>query len=170
VRHIVKIIGFTVSTIVLSITLLPMGLSHAVSGEEAIKARVHFMKNDIYDHFKVLAAFSKKGVGTLADVESNAMALAELAKEIETHFPKDTGRGNYPDKVTRALPAIWKDWDGFKKDIQRLADQSSKLAHLAKEGNKDAVVNFIGKSGKYSKTQIGCAECHESFQGPKVKK
>jgi len=169
-HNVVKLMGFVVATTILGVTLLPMGPSHAASGEEAIKARIYFMKNDIYDHFKVLAAFSKKGVGSLDDVEKNARALADLASKIEAHFPKNTGRGEYPDTMTRALPDIWKDWDEFKKGIQRLEDQSGKLALLAKEGNKDAVVNFIGKSGYYSKTQIGCAECHKSFQGPKVKK
>lgn len=169
-HHIVKLMGFVLATTILGVSLLPLERSHAASGEDVIKARIYFMKNDIYEHFKVLAAYSKKGVGSLADVEENARALAELSNKIEAHFPKDTGRGNYPAKLTRALPDIWKDWDEFKKGIQRLADQSGKLARLAKEGNKDAVVNFIGKSGYYSKTQVGCAECHKSFQGPKVKK
>ena len=72
--------------------------------------------------------------------------------------------------MTRALPAIWKDWDGFEKDVQRMATESEKLARLAKEGNKDAVVTMIGTSGSYGKTKIGCAECHQTFRGPTAKK
>jgi cytochrome c556 len=169
-RLAVKIMGVAAMTVIAGITLLPMGPTDAASGEQAIKARIDFMKGDLYDHWKVLAAYGKKGKGSLADVEKSANALAKISKKIPEYFPKDTGRGKYPDKMTRSLPVIWKDSEGFKKDIQRLADQSEKLARLAKEGNKDAVVTLIGTSGKYSKTKIGCAECHKTFRGAKVKK
>jgi cytochrome c556 len=46
-------------------------------------------------------------------VEKNATALAKLAEKLPAHFPKDTGRGKYPDKLTRSLPAIWENWDAF---------------------------------------------------------
>ena len=166
----VKIMGFVVATAVSSVTLLPMGSSHAASGEEVIKARIDFMQDEVEEHWKPLAAYAKAGKGSLADVEKNARALANLAKKIPAHFPKDTGRGNYPDDATRALPAIWKDWDKFEKDVQRLATESDKLARLAKEGDKDAVMTMIGATGSYARTKIGCAECHESFRGARAKK
>lgn len=150
-------------------TLLPPQSSYAASGEEIIKTRINFMKDEVEAQFKVLGAFAAKGKGSLADVEKSAMALVTLSEKIPEHFPKDTGRGNYPDKTTRALPEIWKDWDGFQKDVKRLADESAKLARLAKEGNKDAVVELIGPSGRYGKTKIGCVECHDTYRGAKVK-
>ena len=164
-----KIMGLVAATAVSGVTLLPMGLSYAASGEEVIKARVNFMKDEMERHWKPLAAFASKGVGSLADVEKNAGALVKLAEKIPAHFPKDTGRGKYPDKLTRALPLIWEDWDGFKKDNQRLAQESEKLAGLAKEGNKDAVIELIGTSGSYNRTKIGCAECHKNFRGAAAK-
>jgi cytochrome c556 len=127
------------------------------------------MKDEVQGHWKPLAAFAKKEAGSLEDVEQNAAALAKLAEKIPAHFPKDTGRGKYPDKLTRALPAIWEDWDGFKQDIRRLAQESEKLARLAREGKKDEVIEMIGRSGSYGKTKIGCAECHNDFRGPQVK-
>jgi cytochrome c556 len=169
-RLAVKMMGLAVVTAVSGAALLPMGPSHAASGEEVIKARIDFMDDEIGGHWKPLAAFAKAGKGSLADVEENARAIAILAKKIPAHFPKDTGRGNYPDKMTRALPAIWTDWEGFKKDAQKLAEGSDELARLAKEGNQNAVVTLIGKSGSYGKTKIGCAECHETFRGAKAKK
>ncbi len=166
----IKIMRLTAATAVSALTLLSAAPSHAASGEEVIKNRIAFMKDEVGGQWKTLAAYAKNGAGTLADVEKSARAMAELTKKISAHFPKDTGRGNYPDDVTRALPAIWKDGAGFQKDIQRLADESGKLAQLAKEGNKDAVVAMIGSSGSYARTKIGCAECHESFRGPAPKK
>lgn len=169
-RVAVKILGLVVVTAVSGVTLLPVGLSHAASGEEVIKTRIEFMKEEVQGYWRPLAAFAKTGTGSLADVEKNARALANITKKIAAHFPKDTGRGNYPDDVTRALPAIWKDWGGFEKEVQTLAIESDKLARLANEGNKDAVVNMIGTSGSYARTKIGCAECHEKFRGPAAKK
>jgi cytochrome c556 len=165
-----SIAGFVLATAVSGVTLLPMGPSHAASGEEVIKARIDFMKDDMEAHWRPLAAYAKSGTGSLADVEKSARALGALAKKIPAHFPKDTGRGNYPDKLTRALPAIWTDWEGFNKDVQRLADESEKLASLAQEGNKDAVVTMIGTTGSYNRTKIGCGECHETFRGAAAKK
>ena len=168
-RLAVKLLSFAVVTGVLATTLLSAAPSHAASGEEIIKSRVNFMEDDIGAHWKVLAAYAKSGKGSLADVEKSAMELAKLAKKIPEHFPKGTGRGDYPDKVTRALPVIWTNWDGFQKDAQALADRSEKLAELAKSGDQEKVVSIIGKSGSYSKTQIGCAECHKEFRGKRVK-
>ena len=141
----------------------------AQSGEEVIKSRINFMKDEMEAHWKPLAAFAAKGVGSLADVEKNATALATLAKKIPQHFPKDTGRGKYPDKMTRSLPAIWQDWTRFQDDVQLLVDNSEKLARFAREGKKDEAIQLIGTSGSYGKTQIGCAECHSDFRGPRVK-
>lgn len=149
--------------------LLPAASSYAASGEEVIKARIAFMENDLGGQWKVLAAFARNGTGSLADVEKSAKAMADLTKKIPGHFPKDTGRGNFPDDMTRSLPVIWKDAERFQKDVQRLADESEKLALLAKEGNKDAVVAMIGASGSYARTKIGCAECHDTFRGPRTK-
>ena len=169
-RIAVKISSLVVATAVCGVTLLPMGPSHAASGEEVIKARVAFMQDEMEGHWKILAAYAKNGTGSLVDVEKSARALVGITKKVSAHFPKDTGRGNYPDDVTRALPAIWKDGEVFQKDIQRLAVESEKLASLAKEGNKDAVVTMIGTSGSYARTKIGCAECHETFRGARAKK
>ena len=152
-----------------AVLFLSAGPSGAASGEEIIKARVNFMEEEVQGQWRVLAAFVK-GKGSLSDVEKSATALANLSKKIPAHFPKDTGRGKYPDDVTRALPAIWTNWPEFEKDVKRMTDESEKLARLAKAGDKEAVVALIGESGRYPQTKIGCAECHESFRGPRAKK
>lgn len=169
-RIAVRIMSFLIVTAVSGVTLLPMGPSHAASGEEVIKARVAFMEDEMGGQWQILAAYAKSGKGSLADVEKSARALVDLTKKIPAHFPKDTGRGNYPDDVTRALPAIWRNWEEFQKDAHRLAGESERLANLAREGNKDAVVTMIGTSGSYARTKIGCAECHETFRGARPKK
>lgn len=169
-RVAIKVLGLVVLTAVSGITLLPVGLSHAASGPDVIKARIAFMEDEVEAHWRTLAAYVKAGQGSLADIEKSARALANLAKKIPAHFPKDTGRGNFPDDVTRSLPIIWKDWSGFEKEVQRLATESEKLAVLAKAGDREAVLNMIGPTGTYNRTKIGCAECHETYRGARPKK
>ena len=166
----VKVVGIVIAASASSMALLPIGPSYAASGEEVIKNRVNFMEEEIGAQWKVLAAFAKGGKGSLADVEKSASALVSLSKKIPAHFPKDTGRGAFPDHLTRALPVIWTDAEGFQKSAQRLADESAKLAGLAKAGDKDAVVAMIGETGSYNRTKIGCGECHQTFRGERVKK
>jgi cytochrome c556 len=165
-----RIVGLAVTASVSSFLLLAATSTQAASGEEIIKARINFMEEDVQGQWRILAAFAKAGKGSLADVEKSAMAIANLSKKIPAHFPKDTGRGKFPDDATRALPAIWTDWSSFERDTKRLTDESEKLAQLAKAGDKDAVVAMIGESGSYARTKIGCAECHEKFRGERVKK
>lgn len=153
--------------VLLGAVATPLTVVHAASGEEVIKARIDFMKDQLEAHWKPLAAFVK-GQGTLADVEKNARAISKAAHEIPKHFPRDTGRGKYPDKLTRTLPAVWEDWDGFKKDTQRLVEGSDRLARLAREGKKDEALELIGPGG-YGNTRIGCVECHDNFRGPRAK-
>jgi cytochrome c556 len=168
-RFPVGIVGVATAMFVSGMALIAAQSSHAASGDEVINARIDFMKEDLGGHWRTLAAFAKGGKGTLADVEKAANAIASTAKKIPTHFPKDTGRGKYPDSLTRSLPAIWTDWAKFEKEVQRLVDGSTTLARLAREGNKEAVVSTIGASGSYARTSIGCAECHKAFRGPAVK-
>ena len=167
-RLAVWITGFVAPTVVFGAAVLATGMSYAASGEEVIKARIAFMEDELGANWKPLAAFSSKGVGTLADVEKHATAIANLAKKLPAHFPRDTGRGKYPDKLTRALPVIWENPEAFKRATQQLADGSAKLAQLAKEGKKAEVIDMIGP-GSYQRTKIGCAECHDDFRGERVK-
>ena len=164
-----KFMALVVMAFVTSVAILPIELTHAASGEEIIKARVAYMDDDVGRQWKVLAAFGKGGTGSLADVEKSAATLAELAKKLPTHFPKDTGRGNFPDKMTRSLPAIWTNAAEFQKISQMFATESAKLAALAKAGNKDAVVDIIGNTGSYNRSKLGCGECHEKFRGDQAR-
>src|SRR5262245_7626553 len=157
----VKIVSIVIAASASSVALLPVGSSHAASAEEVAKNRINFMEEEIGAQWKILAAFAK-GKGSLADVEKSALALSNLAKKIPTHFPKDTGRGVVPDHLTRALPVIWTDPQGFQKVTQNLAEESAKLAALAKAGDKDAVLTMIGTGG-YNSSKIGCNDCHEKF-------
>lgn len=122
------------------------------------------MKKVVGKNWKAIKAYAKKGEGTPAAVAAHAEAISKAAAKIPALFPKGTGRGDYSDKMTRALPAIWKDWSGFEKGAKALATESAKLAVIARNGDKDAIVKQIGATGK-----LGCGGCHKPFRGAKVK-
>lgn len=159
-----KILGMAITAAIAAVLLLPVGSPNAASGEDAIKQRRELMKKVVLKNWKPIKAYAKKGEGTAPAVAAHAAALNKAAGKITALFPKGTGRGDFSDKETRALPAIWKDWAGFEKATKALADESAKLAMVAKSGDKDAIVKQIGATGK-----LGCGGCHKPFRGAKVK-
>lgn len=145
------------------IFLMGMPASNAADGKAAIEERRKLMKS-ISKDFKPIKAFVKSGKGTAADVEKQAKAINASTAKVLALFPKGTGRGEFSDKETRALPAIWKDWAGFEKANMALADESAKLAKIAATGDKDAIAKQVGVMGK-----VGCGGCHKPFRGAKAK-
>jgi hypothetical protein len=83
-------------------------------GEEVIKARVSLWRMTS-EGTEAACRIWKKWTGSPADVDKHAMGLVNLAKKLPSHFPKDTGRGKFLDKLTRALPAIWDNPEGLRK-------------------------------------------------------
>jgi cytochrome c556 len=134
----------------------------ALMGDAAIKARKDAMKSFSANN-KVIQAFVKDGKGTTADVADKATAIAATAKQIPELFPKGSGRGDFPDKVTRALPAIWTDMAGFDKNAKALVAESAKLAGIAKAGDKAAITKQVAEVGKV------CGACHKAYRGDVVK-
>lgn len=135
----------------------------ALTGEAAIKARQDAMKSNSKD-MKVIQAFVKDGKGSAADVAKSATSIAESSKKIPSLFPKGSGRGDFPDKVTRALPAIWKDMAGFEKAANTTVAEAQKLATVAKAGDKDAIAKQVAVLNKE-----GCGGCHTNYRGEKAK-
>lgn len=138
-------------------------ISAAMMGEEAIKARKDAMKSLSKD-MKVIRAFVKDGKGSAKDVEEKAAAIVAIAKKIPTLFPKGSGRGDFTDKQTRALPKIWSDWAGFEKAAMTLETEAGKLAQAAGGGDKKMIADATGTLGK-----MGCGGCHKPFRGAKAK-
>lgn len=138
-------------------------ISAAMMGEEAIKARKDAMKS-ISKDLKTIRAYVKDGKGSTQDVEEKAAAIAAIAKKIPSLFPKGSGRGDFSDKETRALPKIWSDWAGFEKAAMALETEAGKLAGVAEGGDKKMITDQTGKLGK-----AGCGGCHKVFRGEKVK-
>lgn len=157
-----QVLGMAILAAVAAALLLPAGAPSAASGEEAIKQRRDLMKKVVGKNWKPIKAFAK-GKGSSADVAKHAAAIHEAAGKITALFPKGTGRGDFSDKATRALPDIWKDWSKFENAAKTLANESAKLVKVADAGDKDAISKQIGATGK------ACGGCHKPFRGAKAK-
>jgi cytochrome c556 len=159
-----RLVVAVASAAVAGLALISAGTIHAaLTGEAAIKARQDAMKANS-KHMKVIQAFVKDGKGSAADVAKSAKEIAETSKKIPSLFPKGSGRGDFPDKTTRALPTIWKDWAGFEKAASTTAAAAEKLATVAKAGDKDAIKKQVAVLSK-----DGCGACHKTYRGEKAK-
>lgn len=136
----------------------------AMDGKDAIEKRVALMKGNILKPYLVIKKFVSDGAGTAGDVAESARKLSAAAKEITPLFPKGTSRGEFDEKMTRALPKIWEDWKTFEGTAAALGVEAAKLASVAEGGDKDAIAAQFGMIGKN-----GCGACHKPFRGAKVK-
>ncbi len=136
----------------------------AADGKDTIEKRIALMKNGVLKNYLYAKKFVKDGEGTAEGVVKHAKLLSEASKDVVALFPKGTGRGEFDDKTTRALPKIWEDWTGFKAVADTMTRESAILAEVAAGGDKEAIVAQFGKMAKAS-----CGGCHKPFRGAKVK-
>ena len=157
--------GFKVA---IAATILAMsgaiGVAVAADGEEAIKMRVDHMKTHIAKPFGAIKNFVEKGEGTAEDVEKNAKMLSDAALKIPEGFPKGTARGDYDEKMTRALPKIWENWADFESKAKALSDEAATLALVAAGDDAEAIKAQFVLVGKN-----GCGACHKDYRGDQVK-
>ncbi len=136
----------------------------AAEGKMAIEMRLKLMKGGVLKNFLYVKKFVKEGKGSTAGVAAHASLLNDASTQIVAYFPKGSGRGDFDEKTTRALPKIWENWRGFEAAAMRLTDESANLARVAAGGDKDAIAKQFGRMGK-----LGCGGCHKLFRGAKVK-
>jgi cytochrome c556 len=90
------------------------------------------------------------------DISGHAQALGVSARMIAAAFEKPVSAGK-----TDAKPEIWKNWDEFKADADKLAEASDELAKVAAGTDMNAIMAQVKKVGG------ACGKCHESFRKPK---
>ncbi|MBN8812908.1 MULTISPECIES: cytochrome c [unclassified Sphingomonas] len=84
-----------------------------------------------------------------------ARALAGWARAIPGMFP--AGSGAAPSE---AQPAVWSDRAGFEARAADYAAAATKLAELAKAGDKAGFAAQFGEVGK------ACKACHDAYRKP----
>ncbi|MEO8605282.1 MAG: cytochrome c [bacterium] len=121
----------------------------------------NWLMNDLGDQAEnINDAFDLGDEGFDTEVIARAAgAIAMSAHRIPNLFPKGS-----TDPKSRALPAIWENWDKFTALAKQLEDQAFKLSQAA--GAEDDE-NLKEKSTKLFAT---CKTCHEQFRKPSDKK
>jgi cytochrome c556 len=90
------------------------------------------------------------------DIAGHARAININSKMIAEAFKKPVSAGK-----TDAKPEIWKKWDEYKADADKLTEASEELTKVADGGDRGAIVARVKKVGE------ACKNCHESFRKPK---
>jgi cytochrome c556 len=109
---------------------------------------------DINEAFNVGAEGFDTGI-----IQRTAQQMALNAHRIPSLFPKGS-----TDPNSRALPAIWENWDKFVALAKQFEDQANSLSSAA--GDEDDE-NLKEKAQKMFAT---CKSCHDQFRKPKDKK
>lgn len=84
-----------------------------------------------------------------------ARGLANWAKAIPGMFPAGS-----TSPTSEALPAIWSDRANFEARAADYAAAATKLADLAKAGDKPGLAAQFGEVGK------ACKACHDAYRKP----
>jgi cytochrome c556 len=111
-------------------------------------------------HMGALAGMAKGEVTFTDEAAFHAEALNQLSQNLERLFPEGTGK-DQTEEESDALLVIWEKPDEFREAIQKLQQESAKLAELTASGSFDQVAfaQQIGQLGKQ-----GCGGCHETFR------
>ena len=143
------------------IGLCAAGATQALAADEpenVIKYRQAVMKA-IGGHIGAIAGVVKGEVSYTGDVAAHARGIQEMSQLVSKLFPKGTDSGMH--KNTRALPAIWQDWDKFGAAVKAFQDASANLVKIAEAGDPAAFGGGLQGLGK------SCGGCHKPFRAEK---
>jgi cytochrome c556 len=87
------------------------------------------------------------------EVARNAAVAEQMSKLPWDAFVAGTDKGD-----TRAKPEIWTNAAKFKSAAEKMQQEISKLAQVAKGGDLNAVKAQFGETGK------ACKACHDDFR------
>jgi cytochrome c556 len=107
---------------------------------------------------EAFAGYGGEGMN-LSVMQREAQLISANAERIPSLFPKGS-----TDPNSRALPAIWENWDKFQALAKELQTQAFSLSQAA--GAQDDE-NLKEKSQKMFAT---CKSCHDQFRKPEEKK
>jgi cytochrome c556 len=94
----------------------------------------------------------------IAVIQREAMEISENARKIPSLFPKGS-----TDPNSRALPAIWENWDKFEQDAKNLQQVAASLSNDARTTEDEEL------QSKSKKLFAACKTCHDQFRKPEEK-
>jgi cytochrome c556 len=144
-----------VSTIAVAglVGVLAVGPSLVVSAADDPIAARKANRKEVGDLAKQIKAVVDAG-GPVASVVEPARKIAALEVPFDKLFPPGSDAGD-----TKALPAVWSDWNGFEAASKTLVTQATALADAAAAGKSpDEIKAAFGAMGK------ACGGCHNTYR------
>ena len=157
---------------------VPLDAAFAQSASTILKQRQSVMKENNM-HVKAIRKFvkgvpagltgkklkrAKSRLGTAADMELRAIAIAGQMDRLLARFPKGTSNADGVGK-TRAKPVIWAKWGEFVAAAANLKGLANGLAKAAAIGDTAKI-----KAALDNMNNNGCSGCHRTFRAPRQKK
>ncbi|MCW5750105.1 MAG: cytochrome c [Alphaproteobacteria bacterium] len=123
----------------------------ALAQADAIKER----KDNRQEMRKAMGAIKAviDAKGDAKTVVPLAERLVNLEKAFSGHFPAGSDKGE-----TKALPAVWSDWNGFLAASKNTQEAATKLAQVAAAGDLAGVGQQFGAVGGT------CGACHDKYR------
>jgi cytochrome c556 len=106
-------------------------------------------------------SFGPMGDMVKGDMPWDGAKFAQLAEDLAGLSGYSVERGFAPGSemgTTRAKPEIWENMDDFQKKLAAFRTEASKLASVAKAGDRDAIKAQFGATGKT------CKACHDDYK------
>ena len=144
------------AVMVASISLAVSNSAYAHGGGSVYEKR-HVYMNELGDIMKTFGNFVKRGEGDLADLSQKAARIIELAPDLPSHFPPDTGLNH--NKESQAKPIIWEKWDDFTSASERLIDLGKDLEAAFSSKDEVQISAAVKQMG-----EKGCRACHSQFR------
>ena len=148
------------------IALSVLGLGIACAEETALpqdpQALVDFRVGEMKAMGGALKALSQydANAGPMADLADEAARVQATAAAIPSWFRVGTATGDPGVTKSRALPAIWTDWNAFAADAKALEDVGAALAAAVASNDAAALAAAVDRTGQ------ACQTCHKAFRAP----
>ncbi|MYD78100.1 MAG: cytochrome c [Gammaproteobacteria bacterium] len=147
----------TIFAILVALISLAVSNSAYAHGGGPVYEKRHVYMNELGDIMKAFGKFVKRGEGDLADLVQKATRIIELAPELPSHFPPDTGLNH--NKESQAKPIIWEKWDDFTSASERLVDLGTGLKAAFSSEDEAQISTAVKQMG-----EEGCRACHSKFR------
>jgi len=139
-------------TLAVAAVVLVLAAAARADGLDIIQARQAGQDLLLGDFAGIRAVVMAKG--DVKTLQKPALAMARWMKVYPDMFPPGSDKGDN----TKALPAIWTNNAGFRKDAANLVTAADALAEAAKSDDRAAVAKEIKAVGD------ACGACHHDFR------
>lgn len=140
-------------------TMPPAKVESAQELEEVFANRSDFMKG-LGMRMRAFSNFLKRGDGEPLELGSMAAEIAEIAEQIPSLFPVDSGMAQ--NEESEAKNNIWEEWPDFVAAAGGLVEPARGVEAAFDSGDPNAIgaaVKILGGEG--------CRGCHKRFREKK---